>query len=227
MITIQGTCYNDCSSPITFINLHDDENTSVEAAEAFLEENGGMLVQLKHSGKRNLAFKIKAKNYVVDPNRIYTPIGIKASLIKSGRYTPHAALKVKSFADQLLQNHIDGKNFVVALHNNTDKGFSIISYKKGGSEAMNAAMVYINTLMDADDFILTTEKKIFDQLQAKEINVVLQNNRNVKDDGSLSVYAARKKIPYINVEAQDGHLEEQIKMLHALKEVIIGYQSNR
>jgi hypothetical protein len=33
------------------------------------------------------------------------------------------------------------------------------------------------------------------------------------DDGSLSVYCGKLGIPYVNVEAQHGHLVRQLKML--------------
>ena len=45
------------------------------------------------------------------------------------------------------------------------------------------------------------------------------------DDGSLSVYCGMKKIPYINVEAQRGHLQEQIAMLKELQNLLPSYQS--
>ena len=44
-------------------------------------------------------------------------------------------------------------------------------------------------------------------------NVVLQDNDKVTDDGSLSVLAGRAGIPYINVEAEDGHLQQQVEMI--------------
>ncbi len=56
-------------------------------------------------------------------------------------------------------------------------------------------------------------------LKEQEINAVLQS-KSAKDDGSLSVYADKKNIPYINVEAEHGHVEEQARMLKALKDTI-------
>jgi hypothetical protein len=74
--------------------------------------------------------------------------------------------------------------------------------------------------MDPDDFIITTDSTIFNRLQTKNINVVWENVDLVKDDGSLSIYAGKNKIPYINVEAQHGHLNEQCAMMIALHEII-------
>ncbi len=76
--------------------------------------------------------------------------------------------------------------------------------------------------MNAHDFILTTEKAFFNYLKQKKLNVVLQHPRPY-DDGSLSVYAGKKKIRYINVEALHGHLDEQVRMLEALKAIISRY----
>ena len=49
---------------------------------------------------------------------------------------------------------------------------------------------------------------------------VLQNNNSMTDDGSLSVLAGRLKIPYVNVEAQHGHLEMQVEMLFELAKIV-------
>ncbi|MDR0289129.1 MAG: hypothetical protein LBH78_03695 [Rickettsiales bacterium] len=48
----------------------------------------------------------------------------------------------------------------------------------------------------------------------------MQNNKAVEDDGSLSVYAGENNIRYSNVEAEHGHLEQQIDMLSALHSVL-------
>jgi hypothetical protein len=50
---------------------------------------------------------------------------------------------------------------------------------------------------------------------------MLQDNANVPDDGSMSVYFARQGIPYLNIEANNGHLKEQIEMVRAAREMLI------
>jgi hypothetical protein len=77
--------------------------------------------------------------------------------------------------------------------------------------------------MDADDFVLTTDEKIFNHLKSKNINAVLQSHKVTTDDGSLSIYCSKKKIPYINIEAQHGHTAEQLRMLNALTSIINEY----
>ena len=207
---------------VSFINLHDDENTSVEAGKDFLSRYGGTLLQLQHSGQRHFKFTLNDQGFAFDPNRIFTAIGLKATLEKQSIYNEDAAAEVRKIADSLLVNYVNDKKLVIALHNNTERGLSILSYKKGGSEFKNAARVYVNRLMNPNDFILTTSAAIFHHLKRNRINVVLQHNRP-QDDGSLSVYAAKNKIPYVNVEALHGHLDEQIRMLETLKDIIFRY----
>ncbi len=74
-----------------YVNLHDDENTSVEAVREVLGNSGGRLVELSHGGRRNLAFTLAGERYRVDPNRIFTAAGVRATLEKQSRYTADAA----------------------------------------------------------------------------------------------------------------------------------------
>ena len=61
-------------------------------------------------------------------------------------------------------------------------------------------------------FSLLTIKADFDFFRSKNFNVVLQNE-NAGDDGSLSVFCQKNQIPYINIEAQNGHKEKQMQMI--------------
>lgn len=216
------TVYYPHTSSVGFINLHDDENTSVEAGIDFISKYGGSLLQLQHSGKRRFTSLVNADTFSFDPNRIFTESGIRETLTRKGIYQENAAFAVKNLADSILKNFVDDKKLVIALHNTRERGLSILSYIRGGFEYKNAARVYMNRSMDPHDFVLTTEAQVYHHLKRKKINVVLQHP-TPGDDGSLSVYAARKKIPYINVEALHGHFEEQVRMLEALKDIIFRY----
>ncbi len=213
-------CFNPCLSNVSFINVHENENTSVQAAEAYLRMYGGRLVKLEHSGERYISFWLKKKRFFIDPNRIYTRTGILATLKKLSTYNAEAGKVVQGFSTHLLKKYVDGKDLVVALHNNSDSNYSIRSYLAEGDEATNATDVFLNDEMDEDDFIVTTDSLLFESIKQLNINVVLQDNKRATDDGSLSIYAAKKGIPYINVEAQQGHYEEQLRMLEALKDLI-------
>jgi len=222
VLTFHVTMYYPHSPSVSFINLHDDENTGVDAGLDFLSKYGGKLLQLQHSGKRHFTFTLTDQSFSFDPNRIFSEKGLRATLENQSMFREDAAIEVKRVADSLLINHVNDKKLVVALHNNSERGLSVISYLKGGPEAVNAARVYRNPAMNPHDFMLTTDKSLYHHLKHKKFNVVLQHHNPV-DDGSLSVYAAKMKIPYINIEALQGHLEEQVKMLEAIKDIIYRY----
>ncbi|HLF63770.1 MAG TPA: hypothetical protein VI603_08455 [Saprospiraceae bacterium] len=59
-----------------YYNMHDDENTSVDAAMDIIEDKGGTLFELVHSGNRYIGFSVDSVRYEIDPNRIYTDAGI-------------------------------------------------------------------------------------------------------------------------------------------------------
>lgn len=59
-----------------YFNMHDDENTSVDATKEILKKYGGTLYELVHSGNRNIEFYVDSVRYEIDPNRIYTDAGI-------------------------------------------------------------------------------------------------------------------------------------------------------
>ncbi len=224
-------------SKFVFCNLHDDENTSVEAAESVLSDDHGRLIEIRHTGKRNCAFSLAGKKFALDPNRIFTAAGVEATLAahsnespdeEAAQHTPEQTLvnpraiaAVKQFADELLGVMcLDEVDAVVALHNNTDARYSAASYLQGNVYAKDAEDVFIAKGSDADDFLFVTERPLFESFKSRGLNVVLQNNSTVTDDGSLSVYCGKKGKAYINVEAEHGHLAQQIDMLKTVIEVL-------
>lgn len=225
-ITFHTTIFGKTDSSVSFINVHENESTSVEAAKAVLEPaHKYALTELQFKSGRFISFSYKNKDFTVDPNRMYTIQGCLASLKKNshhykGNIFEEAAEQVLLFSKHYTDTFVDPKKAVVALHNNTEgEPLSIINFKSG-NESKNAADVYMNLQKDPDDFFLTTDKTFFNFIKQKGFNVVLQNNETVEDDGSLSVYAGKKKIPYINIEAQVGHLAEQKRMVEIVLELI-------
>jgi hypothetical protein len=204
-----------------FCNLHDDENTGVEAGLIALRRSGGRLVELQHGGMRHISFRLDGETFVVDPNRIFTTEGARRTLAKLSRRTMEAERAVGRFARDLLSLYsIERADVVIALHNNSEGSYSALSYEKGGVFASDASAVFIKDGSDPDDFLFVTETAVFDALRRRGYNVVLQDNRRVTDDGSLSVYCGRAGVRYINVEAQQGHLEQQVAMILALQGVL-------
>lgn len=195
-----------------FIALHENENTSVLAFKtADTAVSQSVLVRVKQVGERLIRFDYKGKDYLFDPNRIFTPVGIRKTLITYNEESPSGLEKnISTFADSLVKL-IEPKtpdSYVVALHNNTNNGFSVLSFVA----SPNALEAYVSPSQDIDNFFIVTEREDFDFFKSIDRNVVLQNEQG-EDDGSLSVYCQKKNIPYINVEAQIGAKTQQRKMI--------------
>lgn len=213
--------YNKNSPEKTvYINVHEDEETSISAILACMEVKPLHFIYLKHVKTRRIEFKVKKKLYSIDPNRIYTNKGRKETLKAEGNYSAKAKKIAKKLAKEILA-YLPKDHVVVAVHNNSDVEYTIKSYLPGEEEAENTAEVYISTEMDADDFIYTTEKKYFEYLKARDVNVILQDNENCVNDGSLSVYCGKKNIPYINIEVELGKLTVQLEMIRIIEEMLM------
>lgn len=191
-----------------FVALHENEATSITAAKKLLSKNGGTLIILRHGGKRNVTFTLGGTTYNFDPNRIFTREGIRRTL--KGGSSKEAVTAVRNLADSILME-ISNRP-IVALHNNSDGSYSLTSYLPGNHNSADAKSVHQVPGLDADDFFFTTDSSVYDRAKEGGYNVVLQS-RSVTNDGSLSVYAFSKGIPYVNVETQHGHLAVQQQML--------------
>lgn len=205
----------DSNSGIFFIHLHTNETTSLLITEKFLDSSAGCLLQLEHDTTRLVTFYLKATRISLDPNRIFTTAGRRKNLrLLNGNY-PAAAEGFATRLSEAIMAKMSGRaRLIIAMHNNTDGlPLSVKSFKQR----------YVNPAMDADDFILTTSKKIFDQLKAKKINAVWQTTATSPDDGSLAIYCDQHHIPYINIEAQQGHEEQQLQMLRDIQDIIEKY----
>lgn len=206
--------YQRGDSQALYFNMHDDENTAVEAAQAIVDEFGGKLIDLRAKGERLISFSLNGEEYTFDPNRIYTPTGIDSTLTRYGKHAPEAHAEIQRFVDSLFEHFsMEQLQLMITVHNNTDQSYSILSYLPDGEYAADADSVYRNPERDIDDFFFVTTPAFFTFFKKHGENVILQDNANVTDDGSLSVYCGNHNIPYLNVEAQHGHLQRQIEML--------------
>lgn len=195
-----------------FVSLHENESTAVkayEAAKPHLQNTN--LFELKQNGTRLLYCKLQGQKYFFDPNRIFSFPGIKKSIaVCNSSYLHGLEYNIKSFADSLLKVIVPnaGNTYIISLHNNTNNHFSVLTYQN----STDADEVFINPTEDIDNFFIVTDKAGFKYFKSLKRNVVLQN-KNAEDDGSLSVYCQRNNIPYINIEAQHGHLNQQTQMI--------------
>lgn len=191
---------------LVFVNMHDNEFTSVSGTKPILESRGGLLIRIENKRQRNISFKMENRTYVVDPNRIFTKEGAAVSLRENGRgySNDRAAAEANRLGQRILELIPDSAKCVFALHNNYDKEFSIEWYKPGQKREADSRRLYIDSLEDPDDLILTTDSFLYEQIAAKRYNVVYQDNLNARKDGSLSVHFGEKGKPYINLETEHG-----------------------
>jgi len=207
---------------IRFLSLHDTEKTGLKAAFKFMGIHGGCVLELQYGKVRNIDFSDSARQFSFDPNNMFTYEGAYIGLAKSSMPRIHDGLpeKVQSLGDEVLRfGKLDSLGVIVTLHNNYNGGFSIFSYTQGNYLETSADDVYINSAMDPDDLIFVTDRRFFDYLKKKEVNVVLQSMQ-VPDDGSLSVLAMQKNIPYANIEVQHGHLDENYRLILIVNDMI-------
>ncbi|WP_133128719.1 protein tyrosine phosphatase [Legionella nagasakiensis] len=190
----------------TFVHLHQNETTALKAANAIINAEGGHLLTLIHSGERNIVFHLYHKRYEFDPNRIFSDIGIKKTLMQFGSYTPEAHQEVKKLADKIKMLLPEGK--IIAVHNN--RSYSVHEYLPGHPLSSEAQALNYSDKRHYRNFYLVTKKDDFIRLKDLNYNSVWQA-RNAEDDGSLSIYLASRD--YVNVEAGYDQLTTQIKML--------------
>ena len=229
-IDVVTTTFPAAAEPVraALVSVHDDEETAVEAAGDVLRDRGGRLVELRHTGAREIAFSLGGTQHRLDPNRIFTPAGRRATLEALSTWSQPADDVVAAFADELLSTFaVDDVDIVVALHNNTPDRYTAANYLPGGSLAGDAARVHLEPGGDPDDFFFVTDAAMFSALTDRGRSVILQNEATVADDGSLSVWCGRMGIPYVNVEAEHGHRTEQAAMLRDLLDAVATVKPRR
>ena len=204
---------------------HDDEVTAVNGARKVLEQTGGFLIKIENYRTRNIKFRLDGIQYTIDPNRMFSRIGIERSLIIFGNTSPRAIDEVEKFATHILQLIPLNRSWIVALHNNTNGKYSINSYSRGGDKELDAKNVNVNGDLDADDFFLTTDSVLFQRLSTENYNTILQDNMNAKKDGSLSIYCGEKNIHYVNCETEHGRQPEYDQMIATAVHKVSGKNS--
>lgn len=206
-----------------YFNMHDNEETSVEASRRVMGELGGRLLELRHSGERLIKVNYNGAEFSFDPNRIFTTQGVQDTLEKyNGKSVPvEIKEEVENFGQKLLEDfQMKNEKIIISLHNNFEGGYSIESYKKNGSDSLATEHVFINPEQDADNFFYVTKKEDFNKIRAMGYNVILQSS-NSPDDGSLAVVAGENGIRYINIEAEHNETDMQEKMIRDIYKIIV------
>ncbi len=204
---------------LTYFVLHENERTAAEAALDVIRRNGGRLIEISHTQERNVSFKLGDERYVFDPNRVFTEAGRVATLADLSKVSPEALDALEQFADTVLEVLATWQeDFIITVHNNTRGEYSTFSYVNDAQFVRDAMHVHVADREEPDNFFFVTEPDLFDSIRSAGFNVVLQDNANATDDGSLSVYAGNRGIPYVNVEAEHGQFESQVRMLEFLND---------
>jgi hypothetical protein len=205
---------------IVCINLHDNENTSVEAAQSVLELKGGTLIKIENNNQRVIHFKWRGITYGFDPNGIFSRAGIEKTLKENSQASPAAIEEIEKFAQRILQL-IPGKtSCIVALHNNTEEDYSVTTYLSGNERQYDAKEVFKAPMQDVDDIVFTTDSLLYKKMADHGYNSIWQDNLNARKDGSLSVYCGEKGKRYINIETQHGKFEQYAEMLEKLLTIL-------
>jgi hypothetical protein len=209
------------NSRLMFLVIHDDENTSSEIAFKTMGRYNASMVEMKNDNKYLYSFSFENQPYQFNPNRIFSFEGIRNTVGKFGRDNKKLCESISLLSSQITGTFFLDQDFIVALHNNTDQGFSILSYQTDSILKRSAENVFINPELDPDDFFLVINPEHFNILRQTGFNVVLQSSDLSEDDGSLSFWCLKNGIPYVNLEAEHFHYLEQYWMLDLLYDLII------
>ena len=206
------------NSKVTYFAPHANELDSFKAAKKMINKHGGRLIAFSNK-YRQISFSLGDKKYAFNANRCFSDEGIKTTLEKWGQnekyvgYSEEAHEAVRQFAKSLIKELLANQpGTIVGVHNN-------LNGEKLAEKEMDIGDIHSNPEHDSDDFFLVIDKKHFDYLKNKNYNVILESE-DADDDGSFSVYCRENCIPYVNVEAEYGHLKEQMVMLKELREMI-------
>ena len=212
----------DFTSKTLFLNIHEDEQTSIDVAQAFGQGHAINFIYLSHLQTRRVHYNVGKREFSVDPNRIYTKKGRRKTIEPWRPFAFKANNEAAKLANTVL-SLIRPYETIVTMHNNTDVEYTIKSYLPGGDEAKNTADIHISDKWDADDFVYTTSIDFFHHLKAADVNVILQDNVRFVNDGSLSVYCGINGIDYLNIEAQKGHFDEQLRLTEIVYHMLMAH----
>ena len=231
------------SKPWSFFAPHQTEHIANAYVAEQIEAKGGIFVVLKQNGRRYIQLNINDALYQIDPNRIFTPLGRKHTLLRLNPELANnqvdydlALNRSEALANFILQT-MNAQNVKtwVAVHNNTN-GYSDDAHGGRGTISINryakklaSGAKYLIQVHDAgkdeDDLFFITHADDFKAMSQAGHNVVLQNPKvaddPTEDDGSLSVLAEKQGNRYINIETErvdqdgfgDNHLTQQKHMV--------------
>lgn len=194
-------------SSTRYLLIHGDEQTARHVLAAHMRAWPGTAWLV--TGEQRT---VPVPGGTIDPNRMFSREGAAASLRRLNPGWPEAQLasaldRLDRLRPELLQALTPPPGgLLFALHNNA-RGYSV------GDEVPLSNAVRLNAPHTPHEFFLVTARQDFSALADGPYNVVLQNEAAGPDDGSLSRWAARQGIRYVNLEVALGKIDAQRDML--------------
>lgn len=193
-----------------YLWIHGDETTAGAVLAEHMKSHRGAALLVDNPTRTIKSFTLE-----FDPNRMFTAEGLERNL---KRLNPTASpeqiraaltLVARDREKILRQITPPPSGLLIALHNNS-RGYSV------HDEVPISNKTSIPNPADPNAFFLCTHPPDFELLAKTPYNVVLQNDPQGEEDGSMSRLAAKRKIRYVNLEVALGQPEKQRTMLEAL-----------
>lgn len=194
-----------------YIQIHGNERTAAEVLRDHMKHNDGRAFLVD-----NTIRNVRLKDGEIDPNRMWSRDGAEKNLVSLNTgwdfYRVQDALDEldrdrQEFLDKLLPQRGE---LLVALHNN-GPGYSVTD------EVPISDQTSLKAQGREHEFMLCTDPRDYEKLQATSFNVVLQKDAPKTDDGSLSRLAAARHVRYVNIESPHGGADAQRAMLDAVE----------
>ena len=197
-----------------FIWIHGDEKTAAILLKRHLKDNYGTAFLIENNKR-----EVYINDYMVDPNRIFSKAGVEKNLIKfNGNISKTAIDKMVNLIANDKEKFFDritppNRGLLIALHNNLH-AYTIEDEIPLSTEIS----LKNNEHPHHHNFFICTNRDDYNLLSKSPYNVVLQETDPEEDNGSLSWFANRKGVRFINIETRLGHLSTQTKMLQYIED---------
>ena len=197
-----------------FIWIHGDEKTAAILLKRHLKDNYGTAFLIENNKR-----EVYINDYMVDPNRIFSKAGVEKNLIKfNGNISKTAIDKMVNLIANDKENFFDritppNRGLLIALHNNMH------AYTIEDEIPLSTEISLKNSEHPHHhNFFICTNRDDYNLLSKSPYNVVLQETDPEEDNGSLSWFANRKGVRFINIETRLGYLSTQTKMLQYIED---------
>lgn len=207
----------------TFVVVHANEEKGLDAAKKVVSENYGRLVEVvsnyvgesvPEDNKRRKLYFGENQKYCIDPNRIYTKVGIAKNLSDCQTIPNNEIDRIFKFGQELIKivTNDNRHKFIIGVHNNGLTKLSLDSWGgENGDERKSAVGIFkandhrSGKVVETGNFLLVSNTALFVKFSSLEepSNIVLQesqkylteatgeNKGKIKknlDDGSMSIY---------------------------------------